>query len=420
MANPPKPVIENLPEPVKKPVLAVTVTFQRFLAWEAAGGIVLLVATALALIAANSPLREAFADFWKIKMTVGVGDFEIDKGLYLWINDGLMAIFFFLIGLEIKRECLIGELKSPRQALAPIFGAVGGMAGPALIFAAIAWNDKEAIGGWGVPMATDIAFAIGLMALLGSRVPIGLKVFLTALAIVDDLGAVAVIAIFYTESINMTALGTGGGLLIAAFALNKLGVRMTFPYAIIAVAMWVAVLKSGVHATVAGVAMAMAIPATGSKGETGEHDSMLIRLEHAIAPWSAFIIMPIFALANAGVTFSGEAIASITKPVSLGIALGLFFGNQIGIMFMTLLLEKTGFGQRPEGVTLRQLHGASLLAGVGFTMSLFIASLAFESEMLENAKMGVLLGSFVSGVAGLIALYTAAKPAVQAPGSAGG
>lgn len=413
--------------------------FQRFLRLEAAGGLLLLGVTIVALVWANSPFGDAYKDVWATTFSVGIGDGALAKPLILWINDGLMAIFFLLVGLEIKRELLIGEISSPRRALLPIAAAIGGMVGPALIYVAINAG-KPTIGGWGVPMATDIAFAVGVLAVLGRRVPLGLKVFLTALAIVDDLGAVAVIALFYTEEIKWNALAAGGGIFALLIVLNRLGIRPLLVYVLLGAVMWFAVLKSGVHATIAGVLIAAAIPADARVarkrfGEViaavrdrvfdgddevdtvdravihelehvcAEVQSPLVRLEHMLLPWVSFVIMPIFALANAGVDLRAFSPSDFLDPVALGIALGLFFGNQVGIVGMTWLVVRLGLGSLPEGVTWRHVHGASLLAGIGFTMSLFIASLAFpDAEVLGVAKLGILLGSLASGVAGFVVL----------------
>jgi NhaA family Na+:H+ antiporter len=415
--------------------------FQEFIRLEAAGGLVLLACTIVALICANSAMAESYHALWATTFTVGIDAFSVSKPLLLWVNDGLMAVFFFLVGLEIKRELLVGELSSPRKAAIPIFAAIGGMTGPALLF--LFFNRGGAgASGWGVPMATDIAFAVGLLALLGSRVPIALKVFLTALAIVDDLGAVLVIAIFYTNEIKITPLAIGGGILVVLALLNLAGVRRPTVYLVFGIALWIAVLKSGVHATIAGVAAAMTIPATmrissqtftenirraiqhfDSTLQGPEHLAKniekqaavshleeaceavtppLLRIEHGLHPWVAFVIMPIFALANAGVVFGDGLMEALRNPVAYGIAIGLFFGNQIGITLMTWIPVKLGIGTLPTGMTWRQVHALSALAGIGFTMSLFIAGLAFEDPALHHAaKVGILLGSVVSGVVGL-------------------
>ncbi|MEM7229119.1 MAG: Na+/H+ antiporter NhaA [Planctomycetota bacterium] len=444
MAHRPQSVLSR-----NAPIDKLVGPFQRFTQLEAAGGIVLIIFTVIALVWANSAWAQSYMDLFSTKFTVGVESFKISKPVLLWVNDGLMAIFFFVVGLEIKRELLVGELSSPRKAAVPLFAAIGGMLVPAAIFAAINWN-KPGINGWGVPMATDIAFAVGVLALLGSRVPIALKVFLTALAIVDDLGAVMVIAIFYTEQINMTAIAVSGGVLVILTAINLLGVRRPVVYIALGLVLWVAVLKSGVHATIAGVALAMTIPATMrisgdrfltvirdavSKFESAAHrgeniaknqdrqaavahleeaceavQPPLLRLEHALLPFVAFVIMPIFALANAGVPLGEGLMSALKNPIAYGIALGLFFGNQIGITGLTWIAVKTGIGSLPAGVNWRMIHGASALAGIGFTMSLFIAGLAFDDPaMLDVAKIGILLGSLISGMFGLIVLMMALR-----------
>ena len=418
--------------------------FQDFFRLEAAGGILLLVATAAALVWANSPLAPWYRELWHTIVTVGAGPAVLAKPLELWVNDGLMAIFFFVVGLEIKREVMVGELASPKRAALPAVAALGGMVAPAAIY--LAFNLGGAGGrGWGIPMATDIAFAIGVLALLGDRVPFGLKVFLTALAIVDDLGAVLVIALFYTSELSMSALGAAGVVLVGMIALNLAGVRRIGPYALFGVLLWVALLKSGVHATVAGVLGALTIP-SGARINTGafrarsrhlldefeaadanpgthhmsssQHESIyglsslieevetpLQRLVHALHPWVTFGIMPVFALANAGVTLTNGLGDALAHPVTLGVVGGLVVGKPLGIAGFAWLGITIGLAERPPGATLRQVIGVGMLGGIGFTMSLFIGSLAFgESPLLDNAKVGILLASLVAGVAGAIVL----------------
>ena len=427
--------------------------FQTFFKLEAAGGILLLVCAAAALILANSPLAEGYFDLWQTIVTVGAGRFVIAKPLLLWINDGLMAIFFFVVGLEIKREVLVGELSLPKKAALPLAAALGGMVAPALVY--LAFNaGTDTVAGWGIPMATDIAFALGVLALLGTRAPLALKIFLTALAIVDDLGAVLVVAFFYTAELSWVSLGLGGLLLVVLIAVNRAGVRRTWVYVVLGLALWVAFLKSGVHATIAGVLLAMTIPArrridadaflarglklldtfaTGVKPGEAEPtadqrdavhslevaceaiETPLARMEHALHPWVAFAIMPIFAFANAGVALGGDVGAALGTSVSLGVIMGLFFGKQIGVTAFSWLAVRLGWAELPAGVGWRQLYGVSLLTGIGFTMSLFIANLAFgDPVVLDQAKIGIFAASLISGVLGW-GLLRYARPATPEP-----
>ena len=417
--------------------------FQSFFKTEAASGIVLMVAAVLALIWANSPLAASYADLWGTYLTVGAGAFEISKPLILWVNDGLMAIFFFVVGLEIKREVLAGELASPRKAALAIAAAIGGMVVPALLYTAVTFGTDRVVG-WGVPMATDIAFALGVLALLGSRAPLALKIFLTAVAIVDDLGAVVVIALFYTAELNVGALVLSLALVGVLAVANRLGVQKPMVYGVIGVIAWVAMLKSGVHATIAGVLVALTIPATrridevqfaervqgllarfreGIAGSPTEPDAdqmaavhslevactdvepPLQRLEHGLHGFVAFVVMPIFALANAGVALGGDVAALVTDPVALGIALGLVVGKPIGVMGMAFVAVKTRIASLPSGVGWTHVLGVSFLTGIGFTMSMFIANLAFgEGALLDSAKVGILGASLISGALGAIIL----------------
>ncbi len=412
--------------------------FQRFARLEAAGGLLLLACTALALIWANSSWAGSYFGLWQTKLTVGVPALTISKPLLLWINDGLMALFFFLVGLEIKREVLVGELASVRKATFPVVGAIGGVVGPAAIFWMLNKGGPGAAG-WAIPTATDIAFALGILAMLGSRVPTGLKVVLAALAIVDDIAAILMIAFFYTAEIYLVSLAVAGGALLWLIALNLVGARHPLWYVLPGVVLWVAMLKSGVHATIAGVVVAMTIPARrridlaayvghcegilqkmrGVKegaahvGEAGiqsiedasdKAQSPLHQLEHALLPWVTFFIMPVFALANAGVVFAG-GFGALLEPVSAGIILGLIFGKAIGIFSATWLAVKLGLASLPDRVRWGQMLGLGLLGGIGFTMSLFIGGLAYESAaLLDSAKMGVLCGSAIAGVSGFVLL----------------
>jgi NhaA family Na+:H+ antiporter len=357
-------------------------------------------------------------------VTVGVAPLALSKPLLLWINDGLMAIFFFLVGLEIKREILRGELASVRQAILPVAAAAGGMLAPAAIYALLNAGGPGARG-WGIPMATDIAFALGALALLGKRVASSLRVFLTAVAIADDLGAVAVIAIFYTSGLSWPALAVAAVLLVVLLVTGRAGIHHPLPYLVLGLVVWVAVLESGVHATVAGVLLAFIIPASrgreGSRGRRPHQAPLLDRLEHGLEPWVAFVIMPVFALANAGVRVSSDIAASLADPIALGVILGLFVGKQLGIVASCWALIRSGLGSMPSRATWRQLYGVSLLCGIGFTMSLFIATLAFEpGDTLTPAKIGVLTGSLISGIVGYAVLARTRRDrgGVNATGSA--
>jgi NhaA family Na+:H+ antiporter len=381
---------------------------QEFLRVESAGGLVLMAAAVLALIVANSPLAVLYATLLDLPLSISVGNVGIAKPLLLWINDGLMAVFFLLIGMELKREVLEGHLSSLRRASLPAFAAAGGMLVPAAFYAAFNWADSVAMKGWAIPTATDIAFALGVLSLLGERVPAALKAFLLSVAIFDDLGAIAIIALFYTADLSTVSLAVSTGLILALVVLNRAGVVKPAAYVLIGIALWVAVLKSGVHATLAGVALAMFIPLrVPDQSQSVTPESPLQHLEHALHPWVAFGILPVFAFANAGVSFVGLSIRDAVHPVPLGIVTGLLFGKQIGVLVFCWLGIRAGIASPPEGVGWRQLHGAALLCGIGFTMSLFIASLAFEqgsASYLGLERLGILLGSFLSGLLGYVVL----------------
>jgi NhaA family Na+:H+ antiporter len=426
--------------PGKRPIDLIVRPFQEFAHTAASGGVLLLAFTLVALVWANSPWSHSYHELWRTAVTVGFGGHVLSKPLELWINDGLMAVFFFVVGLEIKREILTGELSSPRQAALPIAAAVGGMVVPALLYFAFNAGTPE-VAGWGVPMATDIAFALGVLALVGKGVPDALKVFLTALAIVDDLGAVLVIALFYTSEISLAALGAGGVFLLLMLLANLSGIRNPLVYWLLGGAVWLAFLLSGVHATIAGVLGAMMIPARSlidekkfvesgrfliseverkvDPGQTPLHyndqhaavraletacenvASPLQRLEHALHPWVAFLIMPLFALANAGVELGAGFVEALLQPVTLGISIGLVAGKQIGITTFSWLAVRSGLASLPSGVSWGHIYGAAVLGGIGFTMSLFIAGLAFaNAETLATAKAGILLASLIAGAAG--------------------
>jgi Na+:H+ antiporter, NhaA family len=367
-----------------------------FLQSEAAGGVVLMVTAALALIISNSPLSAVYFD----TLHAYLGPLSVLH----WINDGLMAIFFLLVGLEIKREFLGGELATWRQRALPAFAAIGGMAIPALLYLWINWNSPETLAGWAIPSATDIAFALGILALLGSRVPISLKVFLAALAILDDLGAVVIIALFYTAQIQLWALGGVAVMMAVLVGMNAAGIKRLAPYLLIGAALWYFMLQSGVHATIAGVLLALTIPAC-------DGHSPLQRLEHGLHKWVAFAIVPIFGFANAGVSLSGLNLEVLAQPVTLGIAAGLFLGKQIGVFAATRLAVATGITEPPRDASWAQVYGVSILCGVGFTMSLFIGLLAFPQEgaMTNAVKIGVLMGSLASGLLGAGVLIWAGR-----------
>ncbi|MGW8286021.1 MAG: Na+/H+ antiporter NhaA [Candidatus Deferrimicrobiaceae bacterium] len=382
---------------------------QDFFRLESSSGLVLMVATVLALLAANSPLAPLYAMFLDLPLEIRIGTFGIGKPLLLWINDGLMAVFFFLVGMELKREVVEGHLSSLRRAVLPAFAAVGGMIAPAAFYVALNWGDSAAMKGWAIPTATDIAFALGVLTLLGKRVPVALKVFLLSVAIFDDLGAIIVIALFYTVELSALSLVVAAILIIGLACLNRLYVTRPAAYLLLGIPMWVAVLKSGVHATLAGVVLAMFIPLRipEKSPEPKKPESLLQHLEHTLHPWVAFGVLPVFAFANAGIPITGLSINDMLHPVPLGIVTGLFLGKQAGVLVMCYLAIRLGIASLPEGVSWRQLHGTALLCGIGFTMSLFIASLAFEqgaTTFLGLDRLGILIGSLVSGVSGYVVL----------------
>jgi NhaA family Na+:H+ antiporter len=383
---------------------------QEFIKLETSGGVVLMIAAIFAMIIANTPLSANYDLILGTYIKVGIGNFEIAKPAILWINDGLMAIFFFLVGLEIKREVLAGELSSFDKAILPIMAAIGGMAVPGIIFAIINWGTPENLNGWAIPTATDIAFALGILALIGSRAPISLKIFLLAIAIIDDLGAIVIIAIFYTSELSLSALSFSVIGFAAAVALNRMGVQRTAPYLLVGIVMWVFVLKSGVHATLAGVLIAFTIPLK----TKNEDEALLYKMEHGLHPWVAFLILPVFAFANAGVNFTGIGIDDLLQPLTLGIAVGLFLGKQIGVFLATWIGVKSGIARLPENVSWKHVYGVACLTGVGFTMSLFIGSLAFTTaDVMNSVRLGVVLGSVLSGIIGYLLLKSAAHHSAQ-------
>ncbi len=376
-------------------------SIHEFLKLESASGILLIIAAIVAIILANSPLSWLYYDkFLEMPLEIRIGALQLAKPLLLWINDGLMAVFFFLIGLELKREIVEGELSNPRKIILPAFAAVGGMVVPALIYVALNYNDPVAIRGWAIPAATDIAFALGILALLGSRVPLALKVFLVSLAIMDDMGAIVIIALFYTAELSTNSLIVAAVSLILLTVLNLKNTRTFAPYLLLGVILWIAVLKSGVHATLAGVALAFFIPIkTENEGEV----SLAKQLEHDLHGTVSFIILPLFAFANAGISLKGVSPGSLYQSVPLGITLGLFIGKQVGVLTFSFAAVKLGIASLPEKVNWKQLYGVSILCGVGFTMSLFIGSLAFDEAGIQtdmNDKLGILAGSVLSAIAG--------------------
>ena len=378
----------------------------RFIDGEASGGIVLMGAAALALIVANSPLAAIY--FAALKTYVG------PLSVSHWINDALIAVFFLLVGLEIKREVVDGQLSTWSRRVLPGLCAAGGMAVPALIFASLNWNNGEVIRGWAIPTATDIAFALGVLSLFGNRVPASMKVFLTALAIIDDLGAVLIIAVFYTGNLDLAALGGAAAVLMALLALNRLGVRALLPYLALGVVLWLLVLLSGVHATVAGVALALTIPLTRAPGGGHERgvESPLHRLKHVLARFVPFVIIPVFGFANAGVSLAGFDVSALIDPLTLGVAGGLVVGKVVGVWGTALAAVKLGWAAAPVGAAPLHVLGVALLCGIGFTMSLFIGLLAFpdNAALQDGVKIGILLGSLVAAALGALVLMLSPKP----------
>lgn len=389
----------------------------KFFKLEAAGGILLMIAAALAIIVANTPLSSYYDLLLDTPVEVRVGALEIAKPLLLWVNDGLMAVFFFLIGLELKRELLEGELSDKRNIILPGLGAIGGMAVPAAFYLAFNYDNPEAVKGWAIPAATDIAFALGILSLLGSRVPTSVKVFLTSLAIFDDIGAILIIAFFYTAKLSYTALALVAVCVVILFIMNRLKWDSKSLYIAIGVVMWVSMLKSGVHATLAGVLTAMFIP---MRSTTEPKQSPLKDLEHDLHSAVAFVILPIFAFANAGIDFRSMETADFFHDVTIGVALGLFLGKQLGVFGLCYLGVKMGLAKLPNAMTMGQVYGVAAISGVGFTMSLFIGSLAFEetgANFLVDERLGIIAGSLASGLVGYLVLrkILPATPAMAAP-----
>jgi NhaA family Na+:H+ antiporter len=409
----------NRSETIESDAALPLATLREFFKFEAAGGIILIAASALALILANTPLETIYDDLLETPVQISIGAFEIHKPLLLWINDGLMAVFFFLVGLEIKREVLEGELSNRSQLALPVLAAIGGMAIPAVIFATINLDVPVNLDGWAIPAATDIAFALGILALLGTKAPVSLKVLLTAIAIIDDLGAIVIIAVFYSGELSIESLIVAAVAVVVLLGLNRLRVARYAPYLVVGVVLWVSVLKSGVHATLAGVILAMFIPMRGRDDlalTEGHQESPLRHLEHSLHPWVAFAILPIFGFANAGVSFADMSLGSFVDPLALGIALGLFLGKQLGVFGAIWLTVKLGLSRLPEGARWPQLYGLSALCGIGFTMSLFIGGLAFDDPAhAALVRLGVLSGSILSAVVGYLVIAGSAPGVVATP-----
>ena len=381
---------------------------QRFLKLESAGGILLLFSAAVAMLLANSPLSNQYNDFLNLPVSLQIGSFSINKTLIHWINDGFMAVFFVLVGMEVKKELFEGALSSYQQAIFPAIAAVGGMIVPALVYWFIAKQDPSLANGWAIPMATDIAFALGIMALLSKQVPLPLKIFLLALAIIDDLGAIVVIALFFSHELSVQALIFSGISILTLVLLNRFRVSVLCAYMVIGAILWASVLKSGVHATLAGVIIGFCIPLKGKKGERPLHD-----FEHILAPWSSFVILPLFAFANAGVSFDGIDVSMISSPLLLAIACGLIIGKPVGVFGFSYISVKLGLAKLPDGINFKQIFAVAVLCGIGFTMSMFLASLAFDADAGESvntlSRLGILLGSTVSATLGYLFLKQTTK-----------
>lgn len=381
---------------------------QRFLKLESAGGILLLFSAAVAMLLANSPLSSQYNDFLNLPVSLQIGSFSINKTLIHWINDGFMAVFFVLVGMEVKKELFEGALSSYQQAIFPAIAAVGGMIVPALVYWFIAKQDLSLANGWAIPMATDIAFALGIMALLSKQVPLPLKIFLLALAIIDDLGAIVVIALFFSHELSVQAIIFSGISILTLVLLNRFRVSALCAYMVIGAILWASVLKSGVHATLAGVIIGFCIPLKGKKGERPLHD-----FEHILAPWSSFVILPLFAFANAGISFDGIDVSMISSPLLLAIACGLIIGKPVGVFGFSYISVKLGLAKLPDGINFKQIFAVAVLCGIGFTMSMFLASLAFDADAGESvntlSRLGILLGSTISATLGYLFLKQTTK-----------
>ncbi|MCT8640511.1 Na+/H+ antiporter NhaA [Glaesserella parasuis] len=386
---------------------------RKFLQLESASGILLLAFAMLAMLFANTPLKDLYFDFLSMPVSIQIGLFSIHKPLLMWVNDGFMAVFFVLIGLEVKREMMVGAISSYQRAIFPAIGALGGMIVPALVFTLINSDSPEFQQGWAIPMATDIAFALGVLGLLGKRVPFALKIFLLALAIIDDLGAIVVIAIFFSHELSTTALISAVIAITALIIMNRMRVTAICAYMVVGLILWASVLKSGVHATLAGVIIGFCVPLKGKNGE-----EPLAHFEHILAPWCSFVILPLFAFSNAGVSLAGTSLSTLFSPLTMGVALGLLVGKTLGVFSFSFLAVKLGIAQLSEGINFKQIFAVSILCGIGFTMSMFLAGLAFgedeaDGQFISLARLGILIGSGISAVLGYYLLKLCTMPNIH-------
>lgn len=386
---------------------------RKFLQLESASGILLLAFAMLAMLFANTPLKDLYFDFLSMPVSIQIGLFSIHKPLLMWVNDGFMAVFFVLIGLEVKREMMVGAISNYQRAIFPAIGALGGMIVPALVFTLINNDSPEFQQGWAIPMATDIAFALGVLGLLGKRVPFALKIFLLALAIIDDLGAIVVIAIFFSHELSTTALISAAIAITALIMMNRMRVTAICAYMVVGLILWASVLKSGVHATLAGVIIGFCVPLKGKNGE-----EPLAHFEHILAPWCSFVILPLFAFSNAGVSLAGMSLSTLFSPLTMGVALGLLVGKTLGVFSFSFLAVKLGIAQLSEGINFKQIFAVSILCGIGFTMSMFLAGLAFgedeaDGQFISLARLGILIGSGISAVLGYYLLKLCTMPNIH-------
>ncbi|MDG6280105.1 Na+/H+ antiporter NhaA [Glaesserella parasuis] len=386
---------------------------RKFLQLESASGILLLTFTMFAMLFANTPLKDLYFDFLSMPVSIQIGLFSIYKPLLMWVNDGFMAVFFVLIGLEVKREMMVGAISNYQRAIFPAIGALGGMIVPALVFTLINNDSPEFQQGWAIPMATDIAFALGVLGLLGKRVPFALKIFLLALAIIDDLGAIVVIAIFFSHELSTTALISAVIAITALIIMNRMRVTAICAYMVVGLILWASVLKSGVHATLAGVIIGFCVPLKGKNGE-----EPLAHFEHLLAPWCSFVILPLFAFSNAGVSLAGMSLSTLFSPLTMGVALGLLVGKTLGVFSFSFLAVKLGIAQLSEGINFKQIFAVSVLCGIGFTMSMFLAGLAFggneaDGQFISLARLGILIGSGISAVLGYYLLKLCTMPNIH-------
>ncbi|MFW9314803.1 Na+/H+ antiporter NhaA [Glaesserella parasuis] len=386
---------------------------RKFLQLESASGILLLTFAMFAMLFANTPLKDLYFDFLSMPVSIQIGLFSIHKPLLMWVNDGFMAVFFVLIGLEVKREMMVGAISSYQRAIFPAIGALGGMIVPALVFTLINSDSPEFQQGWAIPMATDIAFALGVLGLLGKRVPFALKIFLLALAIIDDLGAIVVIAIFFSHELSTTALISAAIAITALIIMNRMRVTAICAYMVVGLILWASVLKSGVHATLAGVIIGFCVPLKGKNGE-----EPLAHFEHILAPWCSFVILPLFAFSNAGVSLAGMSLSTLFSPLTMGVALGLLVGKTLGVFSFSFLAVKLGIAQLSEGMNFKQIFAVSILCGIGFTMSMFLAGLAFggdeaDGQFISLARLGILIGSGISAVLGYYLLKLCTMPNIH-------